>query len=134
MENVRKKENFFKLNGFDERIFLYHDDDDISIRLKREIGPLMYINNSEIVHLAGRSSSRDKEIASIIFNGKYNSKIKTTLSWFFLSNILKKFFNTPKIHLIKNCYNIYEILHKLKFGKIENLNYLFCYYKIFHSY
>jgi len=60
-----KKENFYKLNGFDERIFLYHDDDDISIRLKKEIGPLMYINNSEMIHLAGRSSSRDKEIASI---------------------------------------------------------------------
>ena len=29
-----KKENFLKINGFDERIFLYHEDDDISIRLK----------------------------------------------------------------------------------------------------
>ena len=60
-----KKENFYKLKGFDEDIFLYHDDDDISIRLKKEIGPLMYINNSEIVHLSGSSSSRNKEIASI---------------------------------------------------------------------
>tara|TARA_B100001093_G_scaffold240730_1_gene230488 strand:- start:3536 stop:4387 length:852 start_codon:yes stop_codon:yes gene_type:complete len=60
-----KKENFNKLKGFDEDIFLYHDDDDLSIRLKKEIGPLMYINNSEIVHLSGSSSSRNKEIASI---------------------------------------------------------------------
>ncbi len=60
-----KKENFLKINGFDEKIFLYHEDDDISIRLKREIGPLMYIHNAIIMHAGGSSSSRDGSIAKI---------------------------------------------------------------------
>ena len=60
-----KKENFLKINGFDEKIFLYHEDDDISIRLKKEIGPLMYIHNAIITHIGGSSSSRDKSIAKI---------------------------------------------------------------------
>ena len=60
-----KKENFTKINGFDEKIFLYHEDDDISIRLKEEIGPLMYIHHSIITHIGGSSSSRDKTIAKI---------------------------------------------------------------------
>ena len=60
-----KKENFTKINGFDEKIFLYHEDDDISIRLKEEIGPLMYIHNAIITHIGGSSSSRDETIAKI---------------------------------------------------------------------
>ena len=60
-----KKENFLKVSGFDEKIFLYHEDDDISIRLKDEIGSLMYVHNSVIKHIGGSSSSRDKSIAAI---------------------------------------------------------------------
>ena len=60
-----KKENFLKVSGFDEKIFLYHEDDDISIRLKHEIGSLMYVHNSVIKHIGGSSSSRDKSIAAI---------------------------------------------------------------------
>ena len=60
-----KKENFMKVSGFDENIFLYHEDDDISIRLKDEIGSLMYVHNSVIKHIGGSSSSRDKSIAAI---------------------------------------------------------------------
>ena len=60
-----KRQNFLKINGFDEKIFLYHEDDDISIRLKKEIGSLMYIHNAIITHVGGSSSSRDKSIAKI---------------------------------------------------------------------
>ena len=60
-----KKENFLKVSGFDEKIFLYHEDDDISIRLKNEVGPLFYVHNAVIKHVGGSSSSRDKSIAAI---------------------------------------------------------------------
>lgn len=60
-----KKDLFFKVLGFDENIFLYHEDDDLAIRLKKELGPLMYIHNSVITHIGGGSSSRNTIIASL---------------------------------------------------------------------
>ena len=60
-----KKEKFMQIKGFDEKIFLYHEDDDISIRLKNKIGNLMYIHNAVITHIGGSSSSRDESIAKI---------------------------------------------------------------------
>ena len=60
-----KKEKFLQIKGFDEKIFLYHEDDDISIRLKNKIGNLMYIHNAVITHIGGSSSSRDESITKI---------------------------------------------------------------------
>ena len=60
-----KKEKFMQIKGFDEKIFLYHEDDDISIRLKNKIGNLMYIHNAVITHIGGSSSSKDESIAKI---------------------------------------------------------------------
>ena len=60
-----KKEVFFKISGFDENIFLYHEDDDLSIRLKAEVGPLMYIHNALVTHIGGSSSSRNSTIAAL---------------------------------------------------------------------
>jgi len=60
-----KKEKFLQIKGFDEKIFLYHEDDDISIRLKNKIGNLMYIHNAVITHIGGSSSSKDESIAKI---------------------------------------------------------------------
>ena len=60
-----KKEIFIRIGGFDERIFLYHEDDDLSLRLKNEIGPLIYCPDTSIVHIGGNSSSRSPEIAKL---------------------------------------------------------------------
>lgn len=60
-----KKENFLKVGGFDENIFLYHEDDDLSIRLKNEVGPLIYYPHSVVTHSVGNSSKRSPEIAKI---------------------------------------------------------------------
>ncbi|MFK0337586.1 glycosyltransferase family 2 protein [Agrobacterium sp. 16-172Ci] len=48
--------------GFDPNIFLYHEDDDLSLRLAK-IGPLMFIRDALIVHTSGHSSGRSPEIA-----------------------------------------------------------------------
>nr|WP_244646190.1 glycosyltransferase family 2 protein [Agrobacterium fabrum] len=56
------KQNFGFANGFDENIFLYHEDDDLSLRL-REFGPLFYIQGSHVIHSSGRSSARSPAIA-----------------------------------------------------------------------
>ena len=60
-----KKDIFKKVGGFDEKIFLYHEDDDLSLRLKSEIGPLIYSPDISIIHIGGNSSSRSPEIAKL---------------------------------------------------------------------
>ena len=67
-----RKENFIKIGGFDENIFLYHEDDDLSIRLKNIVGPLIYYPKSKVRHSGGNSSQRSPEIAKIkgFFMGK----------------------------------------------------------------
>ena len=60
-----KKEIFFRVGGFDERIFLYHEDDDLSLRLKNEIGPLIYCPDTSIIHEGGNSASRSPEISKL---------------------------------------------------------------------
>jgi len=56
-----KKEFFEKAQGFDENIFLFHEDDDLSIRLNNEYGPLIYINDSIVKHYTGTSSIRSNK-------------------------------------------------------------------------
>jgi GT2 family glycosyltransferase len=56
---------FEAVGGFDVRIFLYHEDDDLSLRLRKQAGKLMFIRAAQVVHLEGRSSSRSAEIAAL---------------------------------------------------------------------
>ncbi len=48
---------FEKIGGFDPEIFMYHEDDDLSFRL-REHGLLMYCHDARIMHLSGHGSAR----------------------------------------------------------------------------
>lgn len=50
-----RRAQFEAIGGFDERIFLYHEDDDLSLRLKR-FGPLMHIHDAEVHHARGGST------------------------------------------------------------------------------
>lgn len=56
------RDQFLSVGGFDPRIFLYHEDDDLSIRLAN-LGNLVFVHGSRIVHAAGHSSVRSPEIA-----------------------------------------------------------------------
>jgi N-acetylglucosaminyl-diphospho-decaprenol L-rhamnosyltransferase len=58
-----KREHFETIGGFDPKIFLYHEDDDLSLRLK-ELGPLMFARNAGVVHAKGYSSGRSPGVAS----------------------------------------------------------------------
>jgi GT2 family glycosyltransferase len=59
------KRNFDQVGGFDPNIFLYYEDDDLSLRLRREVGPLFYVPQAEVMHAGGVSSSRSVEVARI---------------------------------------------------------------------
>jgi len=58
------KKNFDALGGFDPDIFLYHEDDDLSLRLAR-LGQLVFVRDALVSHAAGHSSGRSPEVARL---------------------------------------------------------------------
>ena len=54
---------FARVDGFDEDIFLYHEDDDLALRL-RALGPLMRVPGAVVTHAEGRSSARSPAVAA----------------------------------------------------------------------
>ena len=53
--------DFNSIGGFDPDIFLYYEDDDLSLRLRASCGPLMFIREARIVHDGGNSSGSAPE-------------------------------------------------------------------------
>ncbi len=49
---------FLELGGFDEAIFLYHEDDDLSVRLTKAGHHLIYVHDAVLTHQAGNSSGK----------------------------------------------------------------------------
>lgn len=60
-----RRTDFLAVDGFDPKIFLYHEDDDLSRRLRRDRGPIMFIRDASVVHIGGASSERSPEIAAL---------------------------------------------------------------------
>lgn len=59
-----RKSIFERIGGFDERIFLFFEDDDLSLRLA-EHGSLMFIHDAELVHGGGSTSIRALDITAL---------------------------------------------------------------------
>ncbi len=59
-----RKTAFDAVNGFDQKIFLYHEDDDISLRLMQAGGDLMFIRDARVIHNSGHSTPRGPESAA----------------------------------------------------------------------
>lgn len=60
-----RRRAFEEIGGFDPNIFLYHEDDDISLRLRQQVGPAWFIPTAEVMHLSGHSSGRSAEVAAL---------------------------------------------------------------------
>lgn len=55
---------FARVGGFDARMFLYHEDDDLSIRLASTEGTLMFIRDAVVRHGGGASSGDPAKVAA----------------------------------------------------------------------
>ena len=51
-----RRTQFETVGGFDPNIFLYHEDDDLCLRLRARFGPLMFVRNALVIHQRGQSS------------------------------------------------------------------------------
>ena len=60
-----RRTSFEEVGGFDPKIFMYHEDDDLSLRLKAISGPLFLIHNALVRHAGGHSSPRNAAIAGL---------------------------------------------------------------------
>jgi GT2 family glycosyltransferase len=58
-----RRQPFEASGGFDGRILLYHEDDDLSIRLRKGDAQLMYVRDAIVVHAGGMGSPRSVAIA-----------------------------------------------------------------------
>ena len=60
-----RRRAFEAVGGFDPAIFLFHEDDDLALRLRAQCGPLMFIRDALVQHGGGSSSARNAEIAAL---------------------------------------------------------------------
>jgi GT2 family glycosyltransferase len=85
--------DFHAVGGFDPNIFLYHEDDDLSLRLQAERGQLMFIRAAEVMHLEGRSNQRSPHSARFkgyqLARSAVYAKRKHGRRWPFLSTLLE---------------------------------------------
>lgn len=57
-----RRDAFEAIGGFDERIFLFFEDDDISLRLAAKQGPLIYVPEARVLHAIASSSPSSLEL------------------------------------------------------------------------
>jgi GT2 family glycosyltransferase len=68
-------ENFWRAGGFDERLFLYHEEEVLARRLERIGVPAILESSASITHLGARSTSQVRDFAA----GQYYRSAALTL-------------------------------------------------------
>ncbi|MDV7271909.1 glycosyltransferase family 2 protein [Thioclava sp. A2] len=60
-----RRSQFEAVGGFDPNIFLFHEDDDLSYRLRNDHGPIRFVRSAIVAHQGGNSSGASVETSSI---------------------------------------------------------------------
>jgi len=92
-----KASAFKEVGGFDERFFMYGEDIDLSILLKKQGYINLYLPLSPILHFKGRSSNKDRKYvnrfynAMLLFIDKYYTRLyQLPLKFFLKLSVLGK--------------------------------------------
>ncbi len=96
---------FREVGGFDERIFLYHEEDDLAVAIRRKGWKLALVPGARLQHFHGRSSPARLDIlmedaASLLhYYGKHAGRAiaviaRLKLSANYLARLLKAFFRS----------------------------------------
>lgn len=116
-----KKDLFKKIEGFDERFFMYFEEADICLRVKREGFKVIYYPLSKIIHSIGRSSN-DKEWIEEKFNEsrfkfikKYNGIFLAIIAEIFLRFSTLSSFLLVLLLGISGFLNLYKINELMMF-------------------
>ena len=110
-----RSETFKKVKGFDENFFLYFEESDICLRIKKLGYKIVYHPKSQIVHLVGRSlSDKDKiekyfESSRLYFFKKYHGFLGAYLGEMTIRFLKSKSLLVFVILLISTFLNLYRI-------------------------
>ncbi|MEM8732197.1 MAG: glycosyltransferase family 2 protein, partial [Pseudomonadota bacterium] len=58
-----RAEAFHTVGGFDPKIFLYFEDDDLTLRLSDRFGPLTYVPSARVTHASAGSTAPSPELS-----------------------------------------------------------------------
>ena len=111
---IRKK-LFDKINGFDERFFMYFEEADLCLRVKLQGKKILYYPNSKIIHLVSRSNADEVlikkryEKSRYLFFKKYHGLLLALISEFLLRMISKKNILVLIVIIISLFFNLYKI-------------------------
>ena len=115
------KKKFEHVGGFDENIFFYYEDDDISIRLRKSFGPLMIIRSAQIIHRAGHSSPLTPEINRIKIYHGVRAKVYVTRKYGIPYNLTIRIL-VSMLQLLVSCVCLHAKINKYRYRTIALLS------------
>jgi len=100
-----RRNPFLELGGFDENIFLYFEDDDLAVRVKKAGWKLGYAGDAVVEHIGNSSSQWTPHIEELKSYHFMKSAIYVTTKHGVKFNLRKKLYTSYLNWLIAACFN-----------------------------